>query len=60
MELRNIIFILYFIASVAFFAPFGPGGSHEGWLSPAELRLLSEWTDIGAQYFNNPFDAPLD
>jgi hypothetical protein len=28
-------------------------------LSPAELRLLSEWVDIGAQYYNNPFDAPL-
>ncbi len=25
-------------------------------MSPAELRLLSEWLDIGAQYFNNPFD----
>jgi hypothetical protein len=26
------------------------------------LRLISEWVDIGAQYFNNPFDpaVPLD
>ena len=39
-----------------------PGGSHAGYLSPAELRLISEWLDIGAQYFNNPFDptAPLN
>ncbi len=26
--------------------------------SPSELRLLSEWLDIGAQYFNDPFTAP--
>jgi len=25
-----------------------------------ELRLITEWLDIGAQYYNNPFDAPLD
>ena len=25
-------------------------------LSPAELRMISEWLDIGAQNFNNPFD----
>jgi hypothetical protein len=36
--------------------------NHVGWLTPAELRLLSEWVDIGAQYFNNPFDplVPLN
>ena len=47
-------------ASSRFFAPFIPGGSHQGWLEPAELRLVAEWLDIGAQYYNNPFDAPLD
>ncbi|NOX77169.1 MAG: hypothetical protein GXP17_11295 [Gammaproteobacteria bacterium] len=31
---------------------------HAGMLSDAELRLISEWLDIGAQYYNNPFDAP--
>jgi hypothetical protein len=45
-------------ASTAFFSRFDAGGSHAGYLSPDELRLLSEWLDIGAQYFNNPFDAP--
>jgi hypothetical protein len=30
-------------------------GTHAGMLSPAELRLLSEWLDIGAQYYNDPF-----
>lgn len=31
---------------------------HTGFLSPAELRLISEWLDIGAQYYNDPFVAP--
>ena len=43
-----------------FFDRFEPGASHAGWLSRAELRLLSEWMDIGTQYYNNPFDAPAD
>ena len=43
-----------------FLGRFAPGGgSHAGWMSPAELRLLSEWLDIGAQYFNNPFDPAV-
>jgi len=37
----------------------GSGSTHAGYLSPAELRLLSEWLDIGAQYFNNPFDPAV-
>lgn len=37
---------------------FAAGGSHAGRLSDAELRLLVEWMDIGAQYFNDPFAAP--
>ncbi len=41
-----------------FFDRFDAGGSHAGWLSNAELRLLSEWLDIGGQYYNNPFDIP--
>jgi len=32
--------------------------NHNGMLSADELRLISEWLDIGAQYYNNPFDAP--
>jgi hypothetical protein len=43
---------------LARFAP-GSGSTHAGYLSPAELRLLSEWLDIGAQYFNNPFDPAV-
>jgi hypothetical protein len=29
--------------------------THAGMLTTAELRLLSEWLDIGAQYYNDPF-----
>lgn len=42
-----------------FFALFNEGGSHEDRLTPAELRLLSEWLDLGAQYYNDPFVVPL-
>lgn len=49
-------------ASTQFFNEFATSGTHAGYLSPAELRVVSEWLDIGAQYFNNPFDpaAPLN
>ena len=43
-----------------FFSLFNSGGAHQGWLTPAELKLLSEWLDIGGQYYNNPFVAPLN
>ncbi len=48
------------MASSAFFDCFATGSgcnnpSHTGWLNIAELRLLSEWLDIGAQYHNDPF-----
>src|SRR5882757_5318090 len=32
---------------------------HTGFLTPAELRLITEWLDIGAQYYNDPFVAPV-
>jgi hypothetical protein len=28
---------------------------HSSFLLPSELRLIAEWLDIGAQYYNNPF-----
>ena len=31
---------------------------HTDFLTKAELRLISEWLDIGAQYYNDPFVAP--
>jgi hypothetical protein len=48
-----------------FFSCFDTGGtgcagqSHAGFLSPDELRLIAEWLDIGAQYYNNPFAVPV-
>ncbi len=33
---------------------------HSGFMGNNELRLLREWLDIGGQYYNNPFDAPLN
>lgn len=47
-------------ASSRFFLPFANTGSHNGWLSPAELKLIAEWLDIGGQYYNNPFAAPVN
>ena len=46
------------LASNRFLNVFRPGGSHEDFMSPAELRLIAEWLDIGAQYYNDPFAAP--
>jgi hypothetical protein len=51
--------------STLFFSRFAPGSGdadHSGILTPGELRLISEWVDIGAQYFNNQFDpgVPLN
>ena len=44
--------------SPRFFTRFAPGGTHEDRLTAAELKLISEWIDIGGQYYNNPFDVP--
>jgi hypothetical protein len=44
------------IASATFFNVFETG-SHVGYLTEAELKLIAEWLDIGAQYYNNPFSA---
>ena len=51
--------------STGFFSCFDVGGtgcpsrSHVGYMSVDELRLVAEWLDIGAQYYNNPFDVPV-
>jgi hypothetical protein len=46
-----------------FFTKFDAGGGtvdHRGFLNRAELKLIAEWLDVGAQYYNNPFAAPED
>ena len=46
-------------ASGDFFNRFeDPNDMHFDMLSAAERRLIAEWLDIGAQYYNDPFDAP--
>ena len=50
--------------STAFFRMFDgsyhdPTIDHTGFLTPAELRLISEWLDIGGQFYNDPFVAPV-
>ena len=47
-------------ASGRFFDRFDAGGTHAGYLSDAEKRLIAEWLDVGAQYYNNPFDVPIN
>jgi Tol biopolymer transport system component len=47
-------------ASNRFFSRFVAGASHVGYMSAAELRLVSEWLDLGAQYYNDPFVAPVN
>ena len=46
------------LQSEGFFRLFAVGGSHQGDLTAAELKLLTEWLDIGAQYYNSPFAVP--
>jgi hypothetical protein len=47
--------------SQRFFSIFeGNDPIHTGLMSPSELRLVAEWLDLGGQYYNNPFDAPLN
>jgi hypothetical protein len=46
--------------STIFFNLLGPNSKdaiHAGLLNGSELRIISEWVDLGAQYFNSPFDA---
>jgi type IV secretory pathway protease TraF len=47
-------------ASSRFFDRFDSDPVHGGLLTDAELRLIAEWLDIGGQYFNNPFDVPIN
>ncbi len=49
------------LASSDFFDRFDdPVDLHYNILSEAESRLIAEWLDVGAQYYNNPFDAPIN
>jgi Hydrazine synthase alpha subunit middle domain len=48
-------------ASTRFFSKMTANGGtvdHSKFMSAGELKLVSEWLDIGAQYYNDPFKAP--
>ena len=47
-------------ASAGFFNVFETNGAHEGYLNGVELKLISEWLDIGGQFYNNPFETLED
>ncbi len=47
-------------ASTRFMSLFAGEGTHFNRLSPVELKLVSEWLDLGAQYYNNPFIVPAN
>jgi hypothetical protein len=42
--------------SARFFSKFSTG-THVGRLNNSELKLISEWLDLRANYYNNPFDT---
>jgi hypothetical protein len=49
-------------ASAKFFNKFIAGNAsatapHVGLLNTSELKLLSEWLDLGGKYYSNPFDS---
>ena len=51
-------------ASTAFLRMFDgsfmdPVLDHTGFLTLGEMRLISEWLDIGGQFYNDPFVAPV-
>lgn len=45
--------------NAAFFNLFASGGTHENYLTAGELKLISEWLDLGAQYWNDPFNPSV-
>lgn len=47
-------------ASNGFFSRFAAAGTHANYMSAAELRLVAEWLDLGGQYYNDPFMAPVN
>ncbi len=61
VEIQSPATTLGALASFDFFDRFDdPVDLHYNILSDAEKRLIAEWLDVGAQYYNNPFDAPIN
>jgi hypothetical protein len=55
VEISSPLSVAGAAATPEFFSRFTEPGSHQGYLSAAELHLITEWLDLGAQYFNDPF-----
>lgn len=59
INVNNILSTIGARSSARFFALFTELNigniDHQGMLTNDELKLLSEWLDIGAQYYNTPF-----
>jgi len=57
----NLVDFMEVIGVDRFFSRFDNAADmHSEFLSDAEKRLIAEWLDVGAQYYNNPFDAPAN
>jgi len=44
-------------AQAAFPTPPAPAPSHVGMLNASEMRLVTEWIDLGGKYYNDPFNS---
>jgi len=47
-------------APVPHWDPGANAGAGGAWLTTGELKVISEWIDLGAQYYNNPLVAPIN
>jgi len=43
-------------AQAAYPTPVAPAPNHAGMLNASEMRLLTEWIDLGGKYYNDPFN----
>jgi len=58
-QIRGVNMVAGSAAASDFFdAMNGAAADHSGMMSASELRLIREWLDNGAQYYNDPFAAP--
>jgi len=44
-------------AQAAYPNPPAPAPNHVGMLNAAEMRLITEWIDLGGKYYNDPFNS---
>jgi hypothetical protein len=44
-------------AQAAYPTPAAPAPNHAGMLNASEMRLVTEWIDLGGKYYNDPFNS---